>query len=71
MNYVVENGKGQVLTARRATGKRMYQSRAGWSDNGEDAKIFNTKGAATNSAKQTGETDFTVYNAFITVGEPA
>ena len=70
MYYVVENAKGQVLTARRATGK-LYESRVSWSDCGDDAKIFSTKAAATNSARQSGETDFTVYNAFITVGNEA
>lgn len=70
MKFVVENAKGQVLTPRRATGV-MYESRAMWSDNGEDAKIFQTKAAAVNSARQTGEKDFTVYHAFITVGAKA
>lgn len=70
MKYVVENSKGQVLTTRRATG-RLYESRAGWSDNGDDGKVFDTKAAAVNSARQTGETDFKVYHAFIRVGDEA
>ena len=70
MKFVVENSKGEVLTPRRATG-RMYEARATWSHNGEDAKIFQTKAAAVNSARQTGATDFKVYHAFITVGDEA
>jgi hypothetical protein len=70
MKFVVENAEGQVLTPRRATGK-LYEARAMWSDNGEDAKIFQTKAAAVNSARQTGETAFKVYHAFITVGDEA
>lgn len=70
MKFVVENSRGQVLTPRRATGEQ-YVSRAMWSDNGEDGKIFSTRAAAVNSARQTGETDFKVYHAFITVGDEA
>lgn len=41
---------GKFLTPRRATG-HQYVSRTEWSDDIEDAKVFQTKGSATNSAR--------------------
>ena len=70
MKYVAINAKGQVLTPRRATG-RVYEARASWSNDGEAAKVFSTKSAAVNSARQTGEHDFKVYNVFLRVGDEA
>lgn len=51
MRYIVKNHDEQFLTARRPTGNH-YQARTGWSGDINDAKIFNTKGAAKNSANK-------------------
>ena len=43
--YIVKSWEGQYLTPRRSTG-RMYENRSGWSDDPEDARIFQTLSAA-------------------------
>tara|TARA_R110000744_G_scaffold142869_1_gene254691 strand:- start:407 stop:622 length:216 start_codon:yes stop_codon:yes gene_type:complete len=60
MRCIAINKNGKYLTARRATGN-FYQARSGWSDSIDDAKIFATKGAAANSAKQSGEPTFEIH----------
>lgn len=51
MKYIVESLDAGYLTPRRNNGV-MYESRSSWSKDIDDAKIFQTKGAATNSANQ-------------------
>lgn len=54
--FVVSKGHGvhqRFLTPRRATG-RQYEDRSGWEFGIENAKVFQTKGAASNSAKRNG-----------------
>jgi hypothetical protein len=51
--WVVRNAKGEFLTPRRATGK-MYVNRVSWSENFNDAKIFSTISAASNSLSRSG-----------------
>lgn len=57
--FIVQSDKGMFLTPRRATGKQ-YENRSGWSKNIEDAKIFQNKAAATNSANKNGSTEYIV-----------
>jgi hypothetical protein len=62
MKYIakkVEKGVDMYLTPRRPTG-RMYEDRVSWSKSIDDAKIFMQRGAATNSARQSGADDFEV-----------
>lgn len=70
MKYIVKNSMGHVLTCRKATG-RLYESRAGWSGDMDDCKVFDTKSAAVNSARRTGENEFKVYPVFIQIGDEA
>ena len=49
MKCVVMVGN-EFLTPRRNIGS-MYTDRTGWSDDMKDAKVFQSKGAATNSAR--------------------
>ena len=53
MKCIAINGDGKYLTPRRNTGA-LYNDRAGWSAYVDDAKIFQTKAAASNSARQAG-----------------
>jgi hypothetical protein len=53
MKCIARNGDGKYLTPRRNTGSQ-YEDRAGWSDFLEHAKIFQSRAAASNSAKQAG-----------------
>ena len=57
--FIVYDNSFNYLTSRRNTGK-LYECRSGWSSDFKDAKVFNTKAAATNSARQAGGVDFTV-----------
>jgi len=58
------------LTPRRGTG-RMYEARSSWTDDVEDAKIFQSKGAASNSARQNlGHDNFEVCPVTFTIGDP-
>lgn len=41
--------EGKFQTPRRAT-KVMYENRSGWSENIDDARVYQTKGVATSSA---------------------
>lgn len=72
MKCVVRHWTGRnwvYLTPRRGTG-RMYEARSTWGDL-DDAKIFQTRGAASNSAKQNlGHDNFQVCPITFTVGEP-
>jgi hypothetical protein len=71
MKCVVISDDNQYLTPRRYTG-RGYQSRSGWSHDIEDAKIFNSKTAATNSANQCADKrPFIVFKIEYVVGGPA
>lgn len=63
---IVVSTDGKFLTPRRNNGK-MYESRSGWSADIEEAKIFQTRNAAGNSAKYNGEKDFEVKNILITI----
>jgi len=56
MKCIVQSNGGDYLTPRRATGCGMYESRSGWSADINDAKVFNTKAAAANSANQCKDT---------------
>lgn len=51
--YIVVSEQGYYLTPRRNTGS-MYVNRVNWSSNLDDAKVFNTKAAASNSGNQSG-----------------
>lgn len=64
--YVVRGEDGYFLTNRKATG-RMYVSRSGWSKNLDDAKIFSTKSAASNSANSNGEQDYEVLQVKVSL----
>lgn len=66
--YVVRGEDGYFLTNRKATG-RMYVSRSGWSENLDDAKIFSTKGAASNSANSNNEQDYEVLEVEVRIKE--
>ena len=60
MHHVVKIGDtAEWLGPRRATG-RMYENRTCTVDDVGEARVFNTKGAASNSARQAGFTEFTV-----------
>ena len=52
--YIVEKEDGYFLTNRKPTGI-LYENRVSWSKDLKDAKIFNTKSAASNSANRTNE----------------
>jgi len=68
MTRCVVIADGKYLTARRNIG-RMYVSRSGWSSDFDDAKIFASKTAAVNSARQNrDELDFKVFEVDICVG---
>lgn len=54
MRYVIQADDGSFLTPRRNTGT-VYQSRAMWSRDLEQARVFNTKTAATTSANKAPE----------------
>ena len=56
---IVVSFDGKYLTPRRNNGK-MYESRSGWSDDIEDAKIFQTEGAAKNLAEANGEKHYDI-----------
>lgn len=64
--FIVVNRDMHHLTPRRPTG-RLYESRSAWSAEFEDAKIFQTKAAATNSARQAGADVFTVLEVRVFV----
>jgi hypothetical protein len=68
MKFIARTKSGKYLTPRRNTGN-MYESRSGWSADIEDAKIFNTAAAATNSARQSGKKDFEVVGVELVVIE--
>ena len=53
MKCIVVDQHKLYLTPRRNNGI-MYESRSGWSLDINDAKVFQSKGAATNSANQSG-----------------
>ena len=57
MFYIVKADNGKYLTPRRNTGV-MYENRSTWSKDIGDAKIFNTKGAGTNSGNKNGQYEF-------------
>ena len=58
----------RYLTPRRNTG-RQYEARSSWGDF-DDAKIFNTRAAASNSARQNlGHDNFEIVPVIITEGE--
>lgn len=63
---IVVSTDGEYLTPRRNIG-RQYESRSGWSKDIDDAKIFQTRGAATNSANQNNEKEYTIKPITITV----
>jgi hypothetical protein len=49
----------------------MYEDRSTWADSVEEAKVFQSKGAASNSARQNlGHDNFEVCPITFTVGEP-
>lgn len=73
MRFIVVTGSGQnrmYQTPRRNTGV-MYQDRTSWSLSLADARIFQTRAAATNSAKKSGIKTFEVLPVEITVIETA
>lgn len=63
---IVVSSDGKYLTPRRNTGE-MYVSRSGWSDDIDDAKIFQTPGAASNSASYNNEKKYTIKHITISV----
>ena len=63
---VVISDDGKYLTPRRNNGVQ-YESRSGWSGDIEDAKIFQTKAAAKNSAEYNGKKPYTIKRVNITV----
>lgn len=67
---IVVSSTGEFLTPRRNNGK-MYESRSGWSKDIEDAKIFQTKNAAKNSAEYNGERAYEIKPVRIVVCEDA
>ena len=71
MKYIARkrlDGIDLYLTPRRPTGK-LYEDRVQWSKSIYDAKIFMHRGAATNSARQSGVKDFEVVPVEIFVSE--
>lgn len=64
--FVVKGEDGYFLTNRKSTG-RMYVSRSGWSEKLDDAKIFSTKSAASNSANSNGEQDYEVLQVKVSL----
>lgn len=71
MKYIARKkvgGSDLYLTPRRPTGK-MYEDRTSWSKSLDDAKIFMQRGAATNSARQSGADDFEVVPVSISLLE--
>lgn len=63
---IVISSEGKYLTPRRNNGKQ-YESRSGWSKDIEEAKIFQTKGAAKNSAEYNGEYIYTIKRVSINI----
>lgn len=71
MRFIVVDDSGdyrKYQTPRRNTG-RMYEDRTSWSAFIADARIFQTKAAATNSAKQSKVDSFKVLPVEIRVVE--
>lgn len=71
MRFIAIDDSGaarKYLTPRRNVG-RMYMDRSGWSDSIADAKIFQTRGAATNSAKRSGAVSFKIVPVEIMVSD--
>ena len=66
---IVVSSDGKYLTPRRNNGKQ-YELRSGWSGDIEDAKIFQTRGAAKNSADYNNEKAYTIKQISIGVMEP-
>lgn len=66
MKCVAMNDGGQYLTPRRNTG-RQYEDRAGWSVDFADAKIFQSKAAASNSARQARGVGVRIFSVELTV----
>jgi len=69
MTRCVVIADGKYLTARRNVGS-MYVNRSGWSSDFSDAKIFASKTAAVNSARQNrDEVNFKVFEVEVCVGK--
>lgn len=56
MRYVVRRNNGEWMYPRRAT-KVVYESRTAWGNDLEQARVFNTKSAATTAARATDPTE--------------
>jgi len=68
--FIVRNtDTGEYLTARKPVSSGDYMSRSGWSTSIDDAKIFRSKGAATNSARQNGKGAFKVLEGKLVTNE--
>lgn len=68
--YVVRGEDGYFLTNRKATGRtypHVYRARSGWSEDLDDAKIFSTKSAASNSANSNNEQDYEVLEVKVSL----
>lgn len=69
MKCIVIDENGLYLTARKATGN-MYQSRVTWSEDISQSKIFQTAGAARNSANASSHSvPYDVCEIVFTVGQ--
>jgi len=63
--YVVRAYDETYLTPRRKISG--YDYRSGWSEDPEDAKIFQTRAAAVNSAKSAGEMVFEIVEVEVVI----
>lgn len=68
MFYIVKNFDNEYLTNRRAAKNDRYRARSGWSESIDDAKVFSTKSAATNSGVSNGEAGFDVIEVTLKLG---
>ena len=70
MKCIVVDQHNLYLTPRRNNGN-MYESRSGWSSDINDAKVFQSQGAAKNSAMQNGtKFKFYIREVTLTIIEP-
>ena len=62
----IARSAGRFLTNRKPTG-RMYENRVQWSKSIDDAKVFQTSAAASNSANRTG-VEYTIETVTVSLG---
>ena len=63
---IVVSKDGKYLTPRRSNGN-LYEARTGWSKDIEDAKVFQSSVAASNSANRNGSKEYAVKQVKIMI----